>query len=147
MRMGDNLNFALMCCFLGLNVLGAIAGITSVVAYEIVRRDDAATLAEARTVAVITLLAVGLAILTVAARPLTIARIALVAAMAGSYALIMWIDFASDYFELVTLTSSQWWTVVVTSGVGVLAIAVAVVLIDRHEANIDRQQHTGGTST
>lgn len=127
--------------------LGAIAGITSVVAYEIVRRDDAATLAEARTVAVITLLAVGLAILTVAARPLTIARIALVAAMAGSYALIMWIDFASDYFELVTLTSSQWWTVVVTSGVGVLAIAVAVVLIDRHEANIDRQQHTGGTST
>ena len=125
--------------------LGTIAGLTSIVAYEIVRRDELATLAQARTVAVITLLAVGLAILTVAARPLTIPRIGLVVAMAASYALIMWIDFASDYFELVELSSSQWSAVLWTSAVGIAATAVSVVLVDRYEARLEHEQHPGGT--
>ena len=79
---------------------GVLAAMASFFVYEVARRHEEVTLAEARTVATFTLLGVGLVILVVISRPLRPWKIGLAAAMAGSYALVMVWPFARDYFEL-----------------------------------------------
>lgn len=79
---------------------GLVAGAGTLVAYEFARRAEDVSLREARTVAVMTLLGLGLFILLMTARPLRWWKVGLVAAMAVMYGLVALVDFASDYFEI-----------------------------------------------
>lgn len=79
---------------------GLIAAAGTMITYEFARQAEDVTLGEARTIAVMTLLGLGLFILLMTARPLKAWKILLVITMAGLYALVAVIDFAADYFEI-----------------------------------------------
>ncbi len=106
---------------------GTLAASAAFFTYEIARRHQEVTLAQARTIATLTLLGVGLVILVVISRPLQPWKIGLAAAMAGSYLLVMIWPFARNFFEL---DPPPAWVWVPTSA----AIAIAgagVILIPR----------------
>jgi cation-transporting ATPase E len=105
---------------------GVIAGTVAFVVYEFARRRAGVQLDEARTVATMTLLAIGLAILAVVSRPIRPWKIGLVAAMAASYAAISVIPPLRNFFELVFTDVTVVWLV---AAVGALVAAVAVALI------------------
>jgi len=89
-----------------------------------VRRSEA-PLAEARTAATLTLLAISLVILLGISRPLRPWKVGLAAAMGGWYALTMAWDFPRDYFELVVPDARAWLVAAVaTVGGGLLVAAV-----------------------
>ena len=97
---------------------GAIAGISTWIGYEIVRSGiKDVSLDEARTCATFTLLGIGLVILMLVSRPLRPWKVALVGAMAGSYAVVLAVPFTRDYFQLV-LPGGVAWLVVVLAGPG-----------------------------
>ncbi len=104
---------------------GVLAAVASFTVYEIARRHSEVTLGEARTSATFTLLGVGLVILVVISRPLRPWKIALAAAMAGSYMIVMAWPWARDYFELDAPPPWVWGptiAAVVIAGAGVAAI-------------------------
>ncbi len=108
---------------------GVLAAVASFFVYEIARRHDEVSLAEARTVATFTLLGVGLVILVVISRPLRPWKIGLAAAMAGSYMIVMGWPWARSFFEL-ELPPAWVWTptiaAVAIAGAGVAAIPRAL---------------------
>ena len=79
---------------------GAVAAVATFTAYAFARGTDGVSLEEARTAATITLLAVGLWILGLLARPFTPARVVLVGAMAGAFAVVLAIPAVRDFFAL-----------------------------------------------
>ena len=79
---------------------GAVAAACTLVVYEVARRSTETTLIEARTVATMTLLGLGLAILVVTSRPLRPWKLALAVAMALLYAVAMATGGLREYFEL-----------------------------------------------
>ena len=97
---------------------GVVAAAGTLTAYEIARQADSANLQEARTVAVITLLGLGLFILLMTARPLKAWKVGLVAAMAGLYALVVLVDLAKEYFELYLPPGWLWLPMAVIVAVG-----------------------------
>ena len=101
---------------------GVIAGAVTFVAYETARRSLGLPIEEARTLATITLLGIGLAILLSASRPLRLWKVVLAAAMAASYALIMVIDWTRNFFELVLFNADGWAVVAIAVGVAGVAI-------------------------
>ena len=108
---------------------GVLAAVASFFVYEIARRHDEVTLAEARTVATFTLLGVGLVILVVISRPLRPWKIGLAAAMAGSYLIVMVWPWARNFFELDIPPAWMWIptiAAVVIAGSGVLTIPRAL---------------------
>jgi cation-transporting ATPase E len=88
---------------------GIAAGTATLAAYEASLRITDLELDEARTLATVTLLSIGLVVLAVASRPLRLWKVGLVACMAGGYALIFAIPWLRDYFELQLFVSSAWW--------------------------------------
>ncbi|MCY4036493.1 MAG: HAD-IC family P-type ATPase, partial [bacterium] len=108
---------------------GALAATASFFVYEIARRHDEVSLAEARTVATFALLGVGLVILVVISRPLRPWKIGLAAAMAGSYMIVMVWPWARDFFELDVPPAWMWiptGAAVAIAGAGVVAIPRAL---------------------
>ena len=103
---------------------GVVAAAGTLTAYEIARQADSANLQEARTVAVITLLGLGLFILLMTARPLKAWKVGLVAAMAGLYALVVLVDLAKEYFELYLPPGWLWLPMAVIVAVGGALITV-----------------------
>ena len=101
---------------------GVIAGAATFIAYETARRSLGLPIEEARTLATITLLGIGLAILLSASRPLRLWKVVLAAAMGASYALIMVIDWTRDFFELFRFPVDGWAVVAVSVGIAGLAI-------------------------
>jgi len=101
---------------------GLIAGAATFIAYETARRSLELPIEEARTLATITLLGIGLAILLSASRPLKLWKVVLAGAMAASYGLIMLIDWTRNYFELVRFNADGWALVAVAVGVAGVAI-------------------------
>ena len=104
---------------------GVSAAVVAYVAYEVARASDEVSLAEARTVATITLLGVGLVILVVIARPLAPWKLGLALAMALSYVVIMTIDWTREYFELDVPPDWTWALMagcIVVGGIGVVAL-------------------------
>ena len=97
---------------------GAVAAACTMVTYEIARRASEATLTEARTVATITLLGVGLVILVVTSRPLRPWKIALAAAMGLLYVVVMAAGGLRDYFELDLPPAWLWGPVCAAVAVG-----------------------------
>jgi cation-transporting ATPase E len=104
---------------------GVIAGSVTFVVYEFARRYEDIELDEARTVATMTLLAIGLAILVVVSRPIRPWKLGLAAAMAGSYAAISVIPMTRNYFELVFTEVTVVW---VAAAIGAIIASVAVAL-------------------
>ena len=102
---------------------GLAAGTAAFGAYEFARRTTEITLDQARTLATITLLIVGLVVLVVASRPLRAWKFALVAAMAGGYALVFSVSFLRAFFELETLTGEFWLIAAVASSAAGVFIA------------------------
>jgi len=101
---------------------GLIAGTATFVAYEVARRTLELPIEEARTLATITLLGIGLAILLSASRPLEPWKVLLAAAMAASYALIVVIDWTRNYFELVLFSADGW--AVLATAVGIAGVVI-----------------------
>ena len=109
---------------------GAIAATFTFIVYEVVRRDELSSLAEARTAATLTLLGIGLAILGVVARPLNRARVILILAMAALYAVIMAVPFCRDYFVLDSPRATHWNSVIAAVLAGSFALLILVRYID-----------------
>jgi cation-transporting ATPase E len=101
---------------------GAAAGIATFVAYVIVRNGDDIVLSEARTVATMTLLTIGLVVLVMISVPLEPWKIALAAAMAGGYVLAMVIPAAREYFELDLPPDWAWGVYAACAAVGSLVV-------------------------
>lgn len=104
---------------------GVIGGSVAVGAYELARRHTDITLAEARTLATLTLLGIGLSILAVASKPLHGWKVALVASMAGAYGLLLTIPFARRYFELDLFDDGAAWAI---AG-GAIVVAGALIAV------------------
>ncbi|HBU03834.1 MAG TPA: magnesium-transporting ATPase, partial [Acidimicrobiaceae bacterium] len=114
---------------------GAVAGAVTYGLYEWVRRLDDISLAEARTAATMTLLAIGLTILILVSRPLKPWKLGLAAAMGASYALVMAIPFGRTYFELDLPTATAWYGVAAASFIGSIGVWAASRLFGPEATN------------
>ena len=101
---------------------GAVAAACTMVIYEIARRASDTSLIEARTVATITLLGVGLAILVVTSRPLRPWKVVLAGVMGLLYVVVMVAGGLRDYFELDLPPAWLWGPVCAAVAVGSAAI-------------------------
>ncbi len=110
---------------------GAVAGLVTYVLYEIVRRLDDVSLAEARTAATATLLLFGLVILVLISRPLRPWKVGLAASMAGLYTLTMAVPTMRDYFQLDLPGTTAWLWVAGAGLVGAAGIAAITNLLER----------------
>ncbi len=96
---------------------GVIAGVATLAAYEAALHVADLELDEARTLATVTLLAIGLVVLAVASRPLRAWKVGLVAAMGLGYVVVFLVPFLRSYFLLEVFWDAAW---------GYSAVAVAV---------------------
>jgi cation-transporting ATPase E len=112
---------------------GVIAGSSTFVCYEIVRRIDDVSIEEARTCATFTLLGIGLVILLIISRPLRPWKIGLVLAMAGSYLVVIALPFARDFFELTLPEGIAWLVVAIAAFSGSVGVWITSLLIDHIE--------------
>jgi cation-transporting ATPase E len=87
---------------------GAVSAVATWLVYNAAPRATDSELAEARTLATITLLGLGLVILLVVSRPIVPWKIALAGAMGGLYAIVMAVPFSRTYFELNIPTAGDW---------------------------------------
>jgi cation-transporting ATPase E len=79
---------------------GVLAGIATVLAYELARRESGLSLVQQRTTAVMTLIWVGIAVLSIVASPLRGWRLALVWSMAGAFLAVMVVPSMRAFFAL-----------------------------------------------
>jgi cation-transporting ATPase E len=107
---------------------GASAAAATFTAYVLARRSDNVVLAEERTAATITLLAVGLVILIVVSRPLRTWKVMLAAAMGAFYVAVLVIEPLKDYFEFDHPPSAIWLEILLCSAAG----AAGVILLPRY---------------
>ena len=91
---------------------GIAAATATFACYEVVRRSSA-TLAEARTGATVTLLALGLVILVSVSRPVRAWKLVLAAAMALSYVAVIAVELGRNYFEMDMPPASGWVAVMI----------------------------------
>jgi cation-transporting P-type ATPase E len=87
---------------------GAVSAVATWLVYNAAPRATDSELAEARTLATITLLGLGLVILVVVSRPIVPWKIALAGAMGGLYAIVMAVPFSRTYFELNIPAADDW---------------------------------------
>ncbi|HSK15386.1 MAG TPA: HAD-IC family P-type ATPase [Gaiellaceae bacterium] len=102
---------------------GTVAALVAFAVYEWARRDPGQTLEQARSTATIVLLGVGLVVLARLARPLNLWKLGLVAAMLGSYLVVLFTPFLREFFLLEIPDVREW---LVIGG----AVAVAAVVLD-----------------
>ena len=100
---------------------GLVAGAGALTAYGIARAADQ-TLTEGRTVATLTLITIALWILVILARPFTVWRVVLVAAMVVGIATVLVVPFGRDFFEIEFPDAG------VLMGAGLTAVAAIVLL-------------------
>ena len=104
---------------------GVIAGSATLAAYQAALHVADIELDQARTLATVTLLAIGLVVLAVASRPLRAWKIGLVAAMGAAYVVVFLVPFLRDYFRLEVFGDTAWWYSAVAVGVaGSLIVAL-----------------------
>ncbi|HSP28280.1 MAG TPA: HAD-IC family P-type ATPase [Ilumatobacteraceae bacterium] len=103
---------------------GVIAGTVTLAAYETALHVADLELEQARTLATVTLLAIGLVVLAVASRPLRIWKVGLVIAMGVAYVIVFLVPFLRDFFRLEVFWSSAWAYAAVAVGVAGPLIAL-----------------------
>ncbi|MCE2532492.1 MAG: HAD-IC family P-type ATPase, partial [Acidimicrobiia bacterium] len=101
---------------------GAVAAVCTLVVYEVARRASETSLIEARTVATMTLLGLGLVILVVTSRPLRPWKIVLAVVMGLLYVVVMAAGGLREYFELDLPPAWLWGPVCAAVVVGGAAI-------------------------
>ncbi len=110
---------------------GLAAGIAAFAVYEVIRRDGAYTLAEARTAATITLLVIGLVILVSISLPIRPWKIGLAGAMAASYALILTWPWARTYFELDLPGTAALVPIIIATALASAVVVATTVITER----------------
>lgn len=111
--------------------VGGIAAAGTLIAYEIARRASSVGLDEARTAATMTLLGLGLVILALTARPLELWKLALLAGMAGLYALVLLVPFGRNYFQLELFPAWLWLVCLVATAIGGALIVLAARIVNQ----------------
>jgi cation-transporting ATPase E len=106
---------------------GVIAGSATLAAYEAALHVADLELGEARTLATVTLLAIGLVVLAVASRPVRLWKLGLVGAMGLGYVVVFLVPFLRDFFELEVFWDAAWWYALAA----VCAAATLIALIPR----------------
>jgi cation-transporting ATPase E len=104
---------------------GVVAGSSTLVAYETALDVTDIDLDEARTLATVTLLALGLVVLAVASRPLRPWKALLVVCMGLGYVVVFLVPWLRNFFQLEVFWSTAWWysaAAVVVGGVMIVAI-------------------------
>ncbi len=101
---------------------GLIAGSVTLAAYEAALHVAELELDQARSLATVTLLLIGLVVLTVASRPLRHWKVGLVAAMGVGYLIVLVVPWLRGYFMLELFWDAAW-------GYTAAAVAVAGSLI------------------
>ena len=104
---------------------GALAATATFITYEVGRRQFDISLSEARTLATVTLLGAGLAVLVAASQPLRGWKIGLALAMAASYAVIVAIPSQREFFELDLFGGPAW----IVSAISVAVAAIGIFAI------------------
>jgi cation-transporting P-type ATPase E len=111
---------------------GVIAGSATLAAYEAALHVADLELDQARTLATVTLLAIGLVVLAVASRPLQSWKLGLVAAMAGGYVVVFLVPFLRDYFRLEVFWDPAWsYSAAAVAVAGPLIVALARIVASR----------------
>jgi cation-transporting ATPase E len=108
---------------------GAIAGSVTLAAYEAALNVAELELEQARTLATVTLLSIGLVVLGVTSRPLRSWKIGLLAAMAASYVVVFLVPFLRDYFKLEVFWDPAWFYSAAAVAVAGLLIAALPLII------------------
>jgi cation-transporting ATPase E len=106
-------------------VSGPVVGVGVLVVYGLARAVDDDDLLQSQTAATLALLGLSLAVLVQIARPLTPARLVLVAAMGGAAALALVVPSFRDFFALDVPTARSWMTAAAAVAVGTLLLLAA----------------------
>jgi cation-transporting ATPase E len=104
---------------------GVVAGTATLLAYEAALHLRDIGLDEARTLATITLLSIGLVVLAVASRPLHPWKLVLVVAMALGYVVVMLVPWLREYFALELFWDAAWWYGVAAVVAGAIGVVMA----------------------
>ena len=113
---------------------GVIAGSATLAAYEAALHVADLDLEQARTLATVTLLAIGLVVLAVASRPFRPWKLGLVLAMGLGYLVVFLVPFLRNYFELEVFWDMAWiYSAVAVAVAGLLIVAVPRVIPTRTE--------------
>ncbi len=111
---------------------GVIAGSATLAAYEAALNGAELELDQARTLATVTLLSIGLVVLAVTSQPLRSWKLGLVAAMAASYVVVFLVPFLRDFFELEAFWDPAWaYAAVAVAVAGPLIVAIPRVVPTR----------------
>ncbi len=104
---------------------GVFAGSATLAAYEAALNVADLQLAEARTLATVTLLSIGLFVLAVASRPVRSWKLGLVGAMVAGYVVVFLVPFLRNFFELDLFWDTAWWfAAAAVAGAGVLIVLI-----------------------
>ena len=104
---------------------GIAIGSATLAAYEASLEITNLPVEQARTLATVTLLALGLVVLAVTSRPLRPWKVGLVGLMGLSYAVVFAVPLLRDFFKLEPFWSTAWWySVAAVLGAGVMVIAI-----------------------
>jgi magnesium-transporting ATPase (P-type) len=107
---------------------GVIAGTATLAAYESALHVADIDLDQARTLATVTLLAIGLIVLGVASSPLRSWKIGLVVAMGLGYVVAFVVPFLRDYFKLEVFWDPAWfYSAAAVAVAGLLIVALPLV--------------------
>ena len=118
---------------------GVVAGAATLAAYEASLHLTEIDLDQARTLATLTLLALGLVVLAVTSRPLQSWKLGLVVAMGLGYVVVGLVPFLRSFFRLELFWDAAWlFSAVAVAIGGVLIVAVPLV-----NARIDRRIGSG----
>ncbi len=134
---------------------GVIAGAATLAAYEVALNVVEIELDQARTLATVTMLSIGLIVLAVASRPLRLWKMGLVAAMGAGYVVVFVVPFLSDYFRLELFWDAAWWysaAAVAVAGSMIVALPFVLptsgrqsveVVIERDKRVVERFEELG----
>jgi cation-transporting P-type ATPase E len=111
---------------------GVVAGSATLAAYEAAMHVAELELEQARTLATVTLLAIGLVVLAVASRPLRSWKVGLVAAMGAGYGVVFLVPFLRDYFRLEVFWDPAWlYSAAAVAVAGALIVAIPRIIPTR----------------
>ncbi len=113
---------------------GVVAGSATLAAYEAALHVADIDLEQARTLATVTLLAIGLVVLAVASRPLRSWKLGLVVAMGAGYVVVFLVPFLRDFFLLEVFWDPAWlYSAVAVAVAGLLIVAIPRLIPTRTE--------------
>jgi cation-transporting ATPase E len=118
---------------------GVVAGSATLAVYELALEVADLDVNEARTVATVTLLSIGLVILAVTSRPVYWWKVVLVACMAAGSAVVFAVPALRNFFELELFWDPVWWSAasaVLVAGIVIVAIPFVIAPLHRRSTSV-----------